>query len=111
MTENKRFTMCFEQNDINGWTMSIIDWETKEPFDYTTYEVHSSSITDTKDEMEDLCLLLNELNDEKEAWKQSCCSYSNFNSILLHELDIAIEQGFEVSNPFKQFLEDVGDVE
>ena len=64
MTENKRFTMCYEQNDITGWTMGIVDWETKEPFDYTTYEVHSSSITDTKDEMEDLCLLLNELNDE-----------------------------------------------
>ena len=63
MTE-KRFRMCYEQNDINEWTMSIVDWETKEPFDYTTYEVHSSSITDTKDEMEDLCLLLNELNDE-----------------------------------------------
>ena len=61
---DKRFTMCHEQNDINGWTMSIVDWETKKPFDYTTYEVHSSSITDTKDEMEDLCLLLNELNDE-----------------------------------------------
>ena len=71
MTENKRFTMCFEQNDINGWTMSIVDWETKEPFDYTTYEVHSSSIIDTKDEMEDLCLLLNELHDENEQLKRS----------------------------------------
>ena len=66
----KRFTMCHEQNDINGWTMSIVDWETKEPFNYTTYEVHSSSITDTKDEMEDLCLLLNELNDENKKLKQ-----------------------------------------
>lgn len=62
----KRFTMCYEQNDINGWTMSIVDWETKEPFNYTTYEVHSSSITDTKDEMEDLCLLLNELHEENQ---------------------------------------------
>ena len=67
----KRFTMCFEQNDINGWTMSIVDWETKEPFNYTTYEVHSSSIIDTKDEMEDLCLLLNELHDENEQLKRS----------------------------------------
>ena len=70
MTENKRFTMCHEQNDINGWTMSIVDWQTKEPFNYTTYEVHSNSITDTKDEMEDLCLLLNELADENEQLKQ-----------------------------------------
>ena len=69
MTE-KRFTTCHEQNDINGWTMSIIDWETKEPFNYTTYEVHSSSITDTKDEMEDLCLLLNELHEENERLKE-----------------------------------------
>lgn len=70
MTENKRFTMSHEQSDINGWTMSIVDWETKEPFDYTTYEVHSSSITDTKDEMEDLCLLLNELHEENERLKE-----------------------------------------
>ena len=70
MTENKRFTMCHEQNDINGWTMSIVDWETKEPFNYTTYEVHSNSITDTKDEMEDLCLLLNELERQKERYKR-----------------------------------------
>ena len=69
-SENKRFTMCHEQNDINGWTMSIVDWETKEPFNYTTYEVHSSSITDTKDEMEDLCLLLNELHEENERLKE-----------------------------------------
>ena len=67
---DKRFTMCHEQNDVNGWTMSIVDWQTKEPFNYTTYEVHSSSITDTKDEMEDLCLLLNELNDENRQLKQ-----------------------------------------
>ena len=70
MITEKRFTMCHEQNDLNGWTMSIVDWETKEPFNYTTYEVHSSSMTDTKDEMEDLCLLLNELNDENQELKQ-----------------------------------------
>lgn len=80
MTENKRFTMCHEQNDINGWTMSIVDWETKEPFNYTTYEVHSSSITDTRDEMEDLCLLLNELNDENEELKQ-------YNTELINKID------------------------
>ena len=68
---DKRFTMCHEQNDVNGWTMSIVDWQTKEPFNYTTYEVHSSSLTDTKEEMEDLCLLLNELNDENRQLKQN----------------------------------------
>ena len=86
MTENKRFTMCHEQNDINGWTMSIVDWETKEPFNYTTYEVHSSSINDTKDEMEDLCLLLNELNDEVKSQSLVINEYQNRNEALLEKI-------------------------
>ena len=83
---DKRFTMCFEQNDINGWTMSIVDWQTKEPFNYTTYEVHSSSITDTKDEMEDLCLLLNELNDEVKSQSLVINEYQNRNEALLEKI-------------------------
>ena len=83
---DKRFTMCFGQNDINGWTMSIVDWETKEPFNYTTYEVHSSSITDTKDEMEDLCLLLNELNDEVKSQSLVINEYQNRNEALLEKI-------------------------
>ena len=82
----KRFTMCHEQNDINGWTMSIVDWETKEPFNYTTYEVHSSSITDTKDEMEDLCLLLNELNDEIKSQSLVIKEYQNRNEELSEKI-------------------------
>ena len=83
---DKRFTMCHEQNDINGWTIGIVDWETKEPFDYTTYEVHSSSITDTKDEMEDLCLLLNELNDEVKSQSLVINEYQNRNKALLEKI-------------------------
>ena len=79
---DKRFTMCYEQNDVNGWTMSIVDRETKEPFNYTTYEVHSNSITDTKEEREDLCLLLNELNDENKKLKM-------FLKAVNEELDLA----------------------
>ena len=103
MTENKRFTMCHEQNDINGWTMSIVDWETKEPFNYTTYEVHSSSITDTKDEMEDLCLLLNELNDENMKLKI-------FLKAVNEELDLAnrdyntLEEEYEQLKQQNEFL-------
>ena len=92
MTENKRFTMCFEQNDINGWTMSIVDWQTKEPFNYTTYEVHSSSITDTKDEMEDLCLLLNELNDENKKLKMFLKAVNEELSLANRDCDILEEE-------------------
>ena len=103
---DKRFTMCYEQNDINGWTMSIVDWQTKEPFNYTTYEVHSSSITDTKDEMEDLCLLLNELNDENKKLKI-------FLKAVNEELDLAnrdydtLEEENEQLKQYKQSVNDV----
>lgn len=108
MTE-KRFTMCFKQNDINGWTMSIVDWETKEPFNYTTYEVHSSSITDTRDEMEDLCLLLNDLHDEnqelKKKNKQLIIDFMDFKMKLIEQLQIHYDYASEqrqknICNPF-----------
>ena len=66
--------------------MSIVDWQTKEPFNYTTYEVHSSSITDTRDEMEDLCLLLNELNDEVKSQSLVINEYQNRNEALLEKI-------------------------
>lgn len=104
MTENKRFTMCHEQNDINGWTMSIVDWETKEPFNYTTYEVHSSSITDTRDEMEDLCLLLNELNDENEKLKI-------FLKAVNEELDLANRDCDILEEENEQLKQQIGNLE
>ena len=111
MTENKRFTMCHEQNDINGWTMSIVDWQTKEPFDYTTYEVHSSSITDTKDEMEDLCLLLNEQHEQIERLKGNFRALDEVKCELAEENEKLKQRNIELINKI-DFLERVidGDV-
>ena len=106
MTENKRFTMCHEQNDINGWTMSIVDWETKEPFDYTTYEVHSSSITDTKDEMEDLCLLLNELSDENGKLKIFLKALNEELSLANRDYDTLEEEYDELKSTIAQLIEE-----
>lgn len=101
MTENKRFTVHIEWFNYDKTEGEITLKDNGQPL------LASECIED----VQMVKGLLNELNDEKEAWKQSCCSNSNFNSILLHELDIAQEQGFEVSNPFKRFLEGRGDVE
>ena len=106
MTENKRFTMCHEQNDINGWTMGIVDLETKEPFNYTTYEVHSSSITDTRDEMEDLCLLLNELNDENKRLKIFLKAVNEELSLANRDND-TLEEENEQLKQYKQSVNDV----
>ena len=53
--------------------------------------------------------LMNELYEEKEYWKSSCCSQDSFNSILLNELDVAREQGYSVSDPFKKLIGECGD--
>ena len=50
--------------------MGIVDHETKQPFDDTSYEFHQCSFQDSKDEMEDLTQLLNELAEENEQLKQ-----------------------------------------
>ena len=114
---DKRFTMCYGQNDINGWTMSIVDWETKEPFNYTTYEVHSNSITDTKDEMEDMCLLLNELNDENAKLKIFLKAVNEELSLANRDCDILEEENEELKQQkdkwkqqcihFKEMLDDM----
>ena len=52
-----------------------------------------------------------QLKQEKEKWKSSACSNASFNSIVLNELSIAQEQGYEVSDPFKKLMEGKGDVE
>ena len=113
----KRFTMCFEQNDINGWTMGIVDWQTKEPFNYTTYEVHSSSIADTKDEMEDLCLLLNELNDENMRLRIFLRAVNEELDLANRDCDILEEENEELKQQkdkwkqqcihFKEMLDDM----
>ena len=108
---DKRFTMCHEQNDINGWTMSIVDWQTKEPFNYTTYEVHSSSITDTKDEMEDLCLLLNEQHEQIERLKDNFRALDEVKCELAEENEELKQHNTELINKI-DFLERIidGDV-
>ena len=62
-------------------------------------------------ECDDICDILNEYEDkiekltkEKDYWKGGSCSLSNMNWILLHELDIAQEQGYKVSDPFKELM-------
>ena len=104
---DKRFTMCFGQNDINGWTMSIVDWQTKEPFNYTTYEVHSNSITDTRDEMEDLCLLLNELNDENEKLKIFLKAVNEELSLANRDCDILEEENKQLKQAYSDAKSDV----
>jgi len=51
--------------------------------------------------------VLNELNDEKEDWKNNCLKSVSENSILWNEISILREQGAEPSDAFKKYLESI----
>jgi hypothetical protein len=95
----KRFTLTYEKLGKH-FSMGIVDHETKEPFDDTIYEFHQCSFQDSKDEMEDLCLLLNELSDENKALQKQLESEHQMleNAILLERTRMG-------QNALKQFQE------
>lgn len=66
MTE-KRFVLTSEKIGKH-WEILITDYQTDEPFDDTSYDA-TNNYQDTLDNMEDLCLLLNELHEENQALK------------------------------------------
>ena len=66
----KRFTLRFEKLG-KYWDMGIVDHQTDEPFDKSTYDFHQTSFQDSKDEMEDLCQLMNKLNEENQHIKHT----------------------------------------
>lgn len=89
---------------------------------------HEWSIEDTIDdkivfgsimhkyEADRLCECLNSLADENKElksdndikfWKLQFIRFYNSNGIIMHELGKAIEEGYEVSNEFKQYLHDL----
>lgn len=46
---------------------------------------------------------IKELESEKEFWRYNCIHESSRNSILMFELDLAREQGYEWSDAFKEY--------
>ena len=86
--------------------------------------VHIGVGTDEHDLTGDECRdLLNQLTHENEQlkkenkelrqdndikfWKLQCLQSSNNNQVMLFELSRVIQQGYEVSDKFKQYLEEI----
>ena len=62
-----------------------------------------------KQENEQLKLQNKELKEDNDIkfWKLQCIQSSNNNQIMLFELSRAIQQGYEVSDKFKQYLDEI----
>ena len=91
MTENKRFT--YENHKVK---------------DNLTGEVHSSNMVSVN--------VLNALHEENQElrldndikfWKHQFMKQYNENQFIIHELNLAINEGYEVSDKFKKWIDDL----
>ncbi|MBR3213141.1 MAG: hypothetical protein IKF79_01380 [Methanosphaera sp.] len=63
----KRFVLTSEKIGKH-WEILITDYQTDEPFDDVSYDA-TDNYQDTLDNMDDLCLLLNQIHKENEQLK------------------------------------------
>ena len=113
---DKRFTMCHEQNDINGWTMSIVDWETLND------EVKSQSlvIQEYQNRNEELSeeiarqkfsnrMMRYNIQDYEKSIKRLRKSYEKFDEMRLRRIRF-LEERLK-KNGLSIYVNDAGDVE
>ena len=103
MTE--RFTFTCEKIG-KYWGMGIVDHQTKEPFDEAIYEVNPTSFQDSKDEMEDLCQLMNEMAKENEK----LLSERNYFERKKTEYLVALNSCRLMNTQLKSEIKDLNDV-
>ena len=100
---NKRFrleecTYLFEGEEYSLGMAELID-ELDEVDGVFEYDIFIGEVVDK----------LNELYDEKEYWKSSCCLGMSENSILWNELFCLMEQGANPSPAFEEYMETIRD--
>jgi len=111
MTENKK---RFRKEHIKGTGMQfIVDETTRKENSTGSVGYKAYSTTDmTCDKLVDL---LNELHEENQElrmdndikfWKHQFMSQYNENQVILHELSLAINKGYEISDKFKKWIDD-----
>ena len=72
------------------------------------YYIESNGIWKGKHQLSwaELCDELKQLEKEKDYWKSACAKSDNENVILKKELLDAVEQGYELSNSYNEYLEE-----
>lgn len=109
---NKRYFKRMYDDEyyiFDSQTISEKDFDEK--VEYAGYEAFEDCMSG-----EDVINRLNELDSENKElksdndikfWKLQFIRFYNSKGIIMHELGKAIEEGYEVSNEFKQYLHDL----
>lgn len=95
MTKNKRFTSnihrIYDNNEEIACADTIDDAET---------------LVELLNEQDERIKELLQDNDHK-FWKHQFMHQFNSTSLIMHEISLAIEQGYEVSDKFKEYLDEL----
>lgn len=100
MTE-KRFEVIFNDSDFN-----LKDNETWEEFKLFDEKVCYDYIADRWNALHEENQELRQDNDIK-FWKHQFMTQHNRTQLILHELSLAMNEGYEVSDKFKEWLDDL----
>lgn len=115
MTENKRYFKKEYDEEfyiLDSEVISEKDFEKK--LNYQGYKAFEDSLTSDEivgllNENEQLKSENKELRQDNDIkfWKLQCLQSSNNNQVMLFELSRVIQQGYEVSDKFKQYLNEI----
>ena len=118
MSENKRFTLCWDNSISDNLEKKLYDLNSCKGRFYVKkklnalwrqvqrFEKHNQRLSEENEQLKKENQELRQDNDIK-FWKLQCIQSSNNNQIMLFELSRAIQQGYEVSDKFKQYLNEI----
>lgn len=94
----------------------FIDYPSEAIIDETTGERYYDGIKPNYASSKEICDLLNALHEENQElrqdndikfWKLQFRAQHNCTQLILHELSLAMNEGYEVSDKFKEWLDDL----
>ena len=106
--EKKEFENAKKDNiDVEEYEDAILQSASDKYWDYVyDYHMEADSVCDLLNEQDKTIKELKQDNDIK-FWKLQCMHYFNSNSLFMSEISRAIKKGYEVSDKFQEYLDEL----
>ena len=93
--------------DVEEYEDAILQSASDKYWDYVyEYHVEADTVCDLLNEQDKTIKELKQDNDIK-FWKLQCMHYFNSNSLFMSEISRAIKKGYEVSDKFQEYLDEL----
>lgn len=106
--EKAEFETAKKDNiDVEEYEDAILQSASDKYWDYVyEYHVEADTVCDLLNEQDKTIKELKQDNDIK-FWKLQCMHYFNSNSLFMSEISRAIKKGYEVSDKFQEYLDEL----